>query len=61
MVQLKAYLRCRIFIWVCTMTRTTEQYFRIWFSSFSISFLPSSSLHFVDAFVNAFFLDWDLN
>jgi len=42
------------------MTRTTEQYFLICPRSFSISFLPRSSSHFFEAFVKAFFLDFDL-
>ena len=52
--------RRRIFCWVWQIARTTEQYFLIWFKSFSISFLPKSSFHFNWAFEKAFFLDLDL-
>ena len=53
-------LRWSIFCWVWHIARTTEQYFFIWFKSFSISFLPKSSFHFNWAFEKAFFLDLDL-
>ena len=52
--------RLSSFCWVWQMTLTTEQYFLIWASSFSISFLPRSSSHFLQDLVKAFFLDWDL-
>ena len=42
-------------IWVCAMTRITEQCFFMRASSNSISFLPSSSDHFLAYLVNAFF------
>lgn len=42
------------------MTRMTVQYFFILLKSFSISFFPLSSCHFLAYLVNAFFLDRDL-
>ena len=53
----KPHLRLRIFIWVWTINLTTVQYFFIWASSVSISFLPRSSAHLVQDLVKAFFLD----
>jgi hypothetical protein len=39
------------------MTRITLQYFFIRAKSFSISFLPNGSAHFLEYLVNAFFFD----
>lgn len=43
--------------WVWAMTRMTVQYFFMTFRSFSISFLPISSAHFLEDLVKAFFLE----
>lgn len=43
--------------WVCAMMRMTWQYFFMEAKSFSSCFLPSSSCHFLQYLVKAFFLD----
>lgn len=53
-----AYLaRRQVLTWVWAMTRMTWQYFFMLLKSFSSCFLPSSSCHFLQYLVKAFFLD----
>lgn len=47
----------RALTWVWAMTRMTWQYFFMLLKSFSSCFLPSSSCHFLQYLVKAFFLD----